>query len=241
MLNVACDTPRSPVDSGYDSCSPTRSPRRLAALTPESPEDLGYTSNAGSPTRIVLGKRRKNNNSNPTGEFSIRSIDQVHLLTTSSAALSIFQDDFHSSFLKQRYDGPADDCQIPAAATLPRTKTRSAFRRRPQLSTYDSTTSQKSTGSIRSPDRFLPTRRSALDFATQSFRANKDPKSLTLDEKLVRNKEASFDAFNPRRSITSPIPLANRPTGRRNVSANRSGGGGELLFSFVEESLLMPF
>lgn len=227
MLHVACDTPRSPADSGYDSCSPTRSPRRLAVLTPDSPEDPGYTSNASSPTRIVLGRRRKTNNSNHTGEFSGKEYAQLYSLTTPSAALSIFQDDVHSSFVKQRYDGPADDCQIPAAATLPRVRTRSVFRRRPQLTTYDSSASQKSLGSIRSPDRFLPARRSALDFATQTFRANKDPKSLTLDEKLVRNKEASFDAFNPRRSVTSPIPLANRPTARRNVSANRSGGGGE--------------
>ncbi|CAG8957758.1 hypothetical protein HYFRA_00000096 [Hymenoscyphus fraxineus] len=217
MLNVACDTPRnpgSPADSGYDSASPTRPPRRLVALDFDNPEDLGYISNSGSPTRIVLGKRRKPANSNQP------------------SAISNFQDDFHSSFVKQRYDGPSDEYQLPTAATLPRTKPRSVFRRRPQLCTYDSATSQKSTGSLRSPDRFLPARRSAMDFATQTFRSNKDPKSLTLDEKLLRNKEASFDAFNPRRSVTSPIPLANRPAARRNVSANRSGGGGASVLTF---------
>jgi hypothetical protein len=84
----------------------------------------------------------------------------------------------------------------------------------------------RSTRSIRAPDRYLP-KRPNLDSATESFRANKDPGTLSTDEKLLRNKHASLDAFNSRRRVTSPIPQINRPSQRRNFSGNRSGSGGK--------------
>jgi meiosis-specific APC/C activator protein AMA1 len=100
------------------------------------------------------------------------------------------------------------------------------------LNTFDSNSSQA--GSLRCPDRFVPTRRTALDVATQLFRANKDPATLTTDEKLLRHKDASWDSFNPRRRVTSPIPRANRLE-RRNVSRTRSGGGGGSVLTFRQD------
>lgn len=117
-----------------------------------------------------------------------------------------------------------------AYSTLPRFNHRSkTFRRRPSLKTFDSGSSIRSVGSIRSPDRFLP-RRPNTASATESFQTSVDPKSLSTDEKLFRNKDASPDAFNPRRTVTSPVPRAHRPASRperRHFSGNRSGSGGE--------------
>jgi meiosis-specific APC/C activator protein AMA1 len=146
---------------------------------------------------------------------------------------------YHASLsIRQRFDGPSDDRPTLQASNLQASgdqlpKSRLPTRRRPVLSTCDSNSSQQS-GALRRPDRFVPTRSSSsLDLATQTFRANKDPASLTPDEKLLRNKCASWDSFNPRRRVTSPIPRALRPTERRNVSGNRSGGGGKFaVFSF---------
>jgi meiosis-specific APC/C activator protein AMA1 len=117
------------------------------------------------------------------------------------------------------YDGAGEDeAHIIAITTLPRLNHRSKlFRRRPSLKTFS--------GSIRAPDRFLP-RRQTLDSATESFHSNSDPKTLSMDEKLFRNKTASQDAFNPRRRVTSPIPRSSRVMQRRNFSGNRSGSGG---------------
>jgi hypothetical protein len=132
--------------------------------------------------------------------------------------------------MRDRYDGPADDEKLPIVpATLPRLNARSkntAYFRRPSLKTFDSNSSLNSGGSLRTPDRFVPRRRPALDSAIQSFRANKDPKVLSTEEKLMRHKDVSPDAFNPRRRVSSPIPEANRPISRRNYSGRRSGSGG---------------
>lgn len=137
--------------------------------------------------------------------------------------------------MKDRYDGPADDEKLPIVpATLPRLNARSkntAYFRRPSLKTFDSNSSSNSGGSLRTPDRFVPRRRPALDSAIQSFRANKDPKVLSTEEKLMRHKDVSLDAFNPRRRVSSPIPQANRPVTRRNYSGRRSGSGGMSLES----------
>lgn len=87
------------------------------------------------------------------------------------------------------------------------------------------TESFKKGGSLKSPDRFLPMRRLTLDSAIDSFRANKDPITLTSDERLVRNKYASVDSFSQRRRVSSPIPLGNKPRQARTFSGNRNGGG----------------
>jgi meiosis-specific APC/C activator protein AMA1 len=127
------------------------------------------------------------------------------------------------------FDGPADDDKpLPAAATLPRHNPRSqnTYFRRPSLKIFDSNSTSNSRGSLRSPDRFVPRRRPDLDSVIQSFRANKEPNALSTEEKLLRHKDVSPDAFNPRRRISSPIPQANRPISRRNYSGRRSGSGG---------------
>lgn len=127
-------------------------------------------------------------------------------------------------------DGASDEKKrTVSATTLPRIRVPSFFRRRPQLKTCDSDLSQKSGGSLRSPDRFVPSRRPTIESVIESFRVNKDPYTLSTEERLLRHKDASADAFNPRRSITSPTSRAIRPTPplpRPDFSVNRSGGGG---------------
>ncbi|KAE9376087.1 WD40 repeat-like protein, partial [Stipitochalara longipes BDJ] len=131
-------------------------------------------------------------------------------------------------------DGPADDEKpLPTPATLPRLNPRSkitGYLHRPSLKTFGFNSTSKPGCSFRSPDRFLPRRRSDLDSVIQSFRANKEPKSLSTEEKLLRHKDVSPDAFNPRRRVSSPIPQANRPVSRRNYSGRRSGSGSVLAF-----------
>lgn len=150
---------------------------------------------------------------------------------TPAVILDAFQDTSRkSSKFADIYDGPADDEKPPPTpATLPRLKPRSKdteYFRRPSLMAFESNSSSKLGGSLHSPDRFVPRRRPALDSAIQSFRANKEPKALSTEEKLLRHKDVSPDAFNPRRRISSPIPQANRPITRRNYSGRRSGSGG---------------
>ncbi|CZT10126.1 related to meiosis-specific APC/C activator protein AMA1 [Rhynchosporium graminicola] len=132
-----------------------------------------------------------------------------------------------------QFDGPSDsEKRALAIATLPRINPRTnTFRRRPSLKAF---TSSGSSGSLRAPDRFLQ-RRQGLDSAVESFRASRDPRTLTTDEKLLRHKDASPDAFNPRRRATTPIPNAIRPPTRRNFSGNRSGSGGGSVLTFQRD------
>lgn len=136
-----------------------------------------------------------------------------------------------------RYDGPDDappdhpEHEL-SASTLPCRRPKTSMYSRPSLKAFHSGSSTKSTSSLRSPDRFLP-RRPILDSAVQSYRVNKDPESLSSSEKLLRNNEASPDAFNPRRRVTSPAPPPNGlpvlPV-RRNFTATRGGGASALTF-----------
>ncbi|TVY83256.1 putative WD repeat-containing protein [Lachnellula suecica] len=138
------------------------------------------------------------------------------------------------------YDGAADAKPQISAATLPRIRVPSLFRRRPRpsLNTVDSSSSQKS-GSLKYPDRFVPTRRPTLDSVVESFRVNKDPVTLSPEERLLRHKDATADAFSARRRVTSPSPRLNRaapPLPRRNFSRIRSGGsGGASVLTFHRE------
>lgn len=132
-----------------------------------------------------------------------------------------------------QYDGPSDtEKRALSISTMPRINSRiNKFRRRPSLKAF---ASSSSAGSFRSPDRFLP-RRPTLDSAVESFRTSKDPRTLTTDEKLLRHKDASPDAFNPRRRVTSPTPSAIRPVLRRTFSGNRSGSGGGSVLTFQRD------
>lgn len=80
------------------------------------------------------------------------------------------------------------------------------FRRRPSLRTQTAGSCSKSSGWLRSPDRFLPNR-SPLDALSQRYHANKESNKLSNKEKLLRRDIASLDAFSPRRRATSPTPL----------------------------------
>lgn len=135
----------------------------------------------------------------------------------------------YSLSIGQRYDGASDDKKrTVSAGTFPRIKAPSFFRRRPSLKTSTSSSSQVCGGSLRSPDRFVCSRRATLDSVIESFRINKDPSSLTPEERLLRNKDASPDAFNARRSVTTSSRSNRTPPSlpRRDFSGNRSGGGG---------------
>ncbi|TVY15445.1 putative WD repeat-containing protein [Lachnellula arida] len=145
----------------------------------------------------------------------------------------------YSLSIGQRYDGASDDKKRTiSAGTFPRIKAPSFFRRRPSLRTFTSSSSQVCGGSLRSPDRFVGSRRATLDSVIESFRINKDPSSLTPEERLLRNKDASADAFNARRSVTTPSSRSNRTPPslpRRDFSGNRSGGGGASVLTFHRE------
>lgn len=64
---------------------------------------------------------------------------------------------------------------------------------------------KRSSGSLRSPDRFLASI-DCQDSSVWKFRVNKDPQRLTTSEKIVRDDSASLDAFSPRRNFTTPNP-----------------------------------
>lgn len=126
-------------------------------------------------------------------------------------------------------DGPSDDSKASKKSrTLPifSKRSESSVFQRPSLRTFDtcSSTNTTTTGSLRSPDRFL--RRPTLDNSTQNFRVNKDPYTLTSDEKILRSNEASPDAFDPRRRTTCPIAKDGNPPIPRDHSANHNRAGG---------------
>lgn len=143
-------------------------------------------------------------------------------------------DDFENQdrcIIAKSLDGSSEHPRpLPVASTLPRRSHRSRhsdsseFCPGPSLKKFQSSDSVRSSCSLKSLDRFLP-RRPALGSAATSFRSNKDPQSLSPEEKLLRHSGASTDPFNRRRRATSPTPQAAHLTGRRNISANHSGGG----------------
>ncbi|KAG4029323.1 hypothetical protein MFRU_016g00780 [Monilinia fructicola] len=213
-INDSSGAFHSPPDSGYDSSSPTRRSNTLSDLdTIHDPFIRQIRDENGKEWKARLSIRIKN---------VIDGVSPDHKLST-IAPNSL------------RFDGTSDSPRTPltsSSATLPRSNHKS----RPVLSntlrartSIDSTPTRKSTSSLHSPDRFLPVLKRSNSSA-QSFRANKDPGTLSAYERLMRHSSASLDAFNPRRRATSPIPLASRPDSRRIVSANRGRGATALTF-----------
>ncbi|KAF7882565.1 uncharacterized protein EAF02_005928 [Botrytis sinoallii] len=204
----------SPDDSGYDSSSPRR---RLSIL-----------SDTHSTHDPPLPRFRDENGKEWKTSLSMRIKNVINGVPIDQNLSNIAPNSL-------RFDGSSDSPKIPttsSSSTVPRPNTKS----RPALSntlrartSVDSTPTRKSASSLHSPDRFLPVLKRS-DSATQSFRANKDPGSLSPYERLMRHSSASLDAFNPRRRATSPIPLASRPDSRRIVSANRGRGATALIF-----------
>jgi hypothetical protein len=140
--------------------------------------------------------------------------------------IDLFQDQNRSITIpKARFDGSSD--LNPAVSTIPRCihRSGSSERPRPTLKKFQSSDSVRSSASLRSLDRFLP-RRPTSNSAGTSFRANKDPQTLSPDEKLLRHSGASVDAFSPRRRATSPTSQSDHIAARRDISASRSGGAG---------------
>lgn len=135
------------------------------------------------------------------------------------------------TWITNTLDGAFDDDhdRPTTPATLPRVFSRarnSSHHTRPSLGTFDSAPpTLKRANSTLCPDRFVAARRPGLD-STDSYRSNRDPRTLSKDERLLRHKDATPDAFNPRRRVTSPVPVLSPTNPRRVFSANRSGGGG---------------
>jgi hypothetical protein len=158
--------------------------------------------------------------------------ENVHLLINlpeTKATLPVADSLVRRLRLHYGLDGSADDSKFPKKSrTLPifNNRSGSSIFRRPALQTFEtcSSTNTNTTGSLRSPDRFL--RRPTLDNSAQSFRVSKDPQSLTSDEKLLRSNEASPDAFDPRRRITCPIAKDGLLPMPRDFSANHTRAGG---------------
>lgn len=146
---------------------------------------------------------------------------------------NLFQDLFLDQSLSTKAqpldDSPQDDRPLPVPSTPTRRRhhsTSSESIAGPSLKGLRSSDSVRSSCSLKSLDRFLP-RRPALNSAATNFRANKDPQSLSPEERLLRHSGASSDPFNRRRRATSPTPQSSNPTARRNTSTNRSGGAGK--------------
>lgn len=93
--------------------------------------------------------------------------------------------------------------------TMPRLNSKSGMSKlhpRPSLKSFPvGPNVKRSSGSLRSPDRFLASV-DCQDSSVQKFRVNKDPQQLTASEKIIRDGSASLDAFSPRRNFTTPNP-----------------------------------
>ncbi|KFY24720.1 hypothetical protein V491_02045 [Pseudogymnoascus sp. VKM F-3775] len=93
--------------------------------------------------------------------------------------------------------------------TMPRLNSKSGMSKlhpRPSLKSFPvGPNVKRSSGSLRSPDRFLASV-DCQDSSVQKFRVNKDPQQLTASEKVIRDGSASLDAFSPCRNFTTPNP-----------------------------------
>jgi hypothetical protein len=116
--------------------------------------------------------------------------------------------------------------------TMPRLNSRNGLSKlhpRPSLKSFNSGSKiKRSSGSLRSPDRFLSSV-DCQDSSVQKFRINKDPQQLSPSDKIVRDDSASLDAFSPRRNFTTPNPPV-AELGRRNPAPTRPGGKTPFLF-----------
>jgi meiosis-specific APC/C activator protein AMA1 len=159
----------------------------------------------------------------------IRRLPYSILSAFYSLEIDIFQDPISPPESSKRTECHSRVHRQPLEpATLPRLNSSlkalspDPFRHRPGLQTSSTSSSSKSSGSLRSPDRFLPNR-GLLDAAVQRFRANKDTNKLSLSEKVLRRNDDNPDAFSQRRAI-SPNPSGSVAAGRR-VTSSRIGGG----------------
>lgn len=96
-----------------------------------------------------------------------------------------------------------------------------SFRRVRALKSKPTGTNKAPCGSLRSPDRFLPAS-GFTDATVKKFHTNKDPQQLSWAEKILRNIDASPDAFFPRK-----LHLNLSPPGadRRSSSQSEHLGG----------------
>ncbi|KHJ30589.1 putative wd domain-containing protein [Erysiphe necator] len=133
------------------------------------------------------------------------------------------------------HDGSNDDCSSGEKSMYyqhyrPKNKKISAISRMPRIqnSPCPNGLGNQST-SPRTLDRFLPTR-SSPEIATESFRANKDPCTLSTGERLTRNQLTNLDAFGfNRRSTPYPITSMRNPTRNFALGGRIVSGSGTFL------------
>ena len=119
---------------------------------------------------------------------------------------------------------PLGICTMPRLNSSNSSKGKSSGKSHPRPSLksfYSGSSAKQSTQSLRSPDRFVASSDN-LNASVQRFRMNKDAAKLSPAERLLRNDNASPDAFSARRSFTTPAPPA--IGNRRNSSSARPGG-----------------
>lgn len=182
-------------------------------------EDSGYdTSTTHADDNLALGG---------AGQWAAEQFSNLHTEPLPPVANIFYEqdetdDEEHEDFLRQlsRRRWPLGICTMPrlnSKNTLPK------LHPRPSLKSFYSGSSGKlSSGSLRSPDRFLSSV-DCQDSSVQKFRISKDPEKLSPSEKLVRHDSASLDAFSPRRHFTTPTPPAVAMSRRNSISA-RPGG-----------------
>ena len=86
--------------------------------------------------------------------------------------------------------------------------------------------------SSRSPDRFLAPRRPVLEPSSSSFHSNKDPSTLSTEERLLRDPSVSLDAFDSQTNSTATTPKTKHPHVRRN-NRHSGGEGGKSKWAYV--------
>jgi hypothetical protein len=135
----------------------------------------------------------------PHGQAKLDTLSFETLVDGSASASSV-------TFLKRKeyslHRPPPGDNQISGLNAMRNPSESTFFRRRPELKMSNVRSSTYPSGSLRSPDRFLP-KHTALNSAVQSFRANTDPKNLSDAERLLRNEKDTADAIlGTRRRVT---------------------------------------
>jgi hypothetical protein len=190
---------------------PTRTRQQKAYSSPDcvpcSPLDSGYGSQSQSPERDqapVIPKRSSK---------VCRVVDEtVQTPSDYDGTLADLDDDSNVSLSRTIIDKEK-------FATLPRT----AARRRPAMSLafyaysapwLDNANLTKnrrrlSGGSLRVPDRFVPQRGHSID-VTGAFQTNKRGHELSTPERILRNDDATPDAFTYSRHRDTPITIEAR-------------------------------
>ncbi|KAK0704909.1 WD40-repeat-containing domain protein [Lasiosphaeris hirsuta] len=188
--------PHSPVDSGYGSAPatpPTPTPTRLGPRSICPTRGLwmlgdGNRSDSDDPFR------KSEDEQSPDNTFAILSTPRTTPGTEATSA--------------EITQGVKKHLTLPIRSARTRPSLPSSFRsesgtRLPRRSSNIGLT-RSGTGSLRLPDRFIPSRSNSFDTA-EKFKTGKAPHELTRSEKLLRHNGAAEDAFCFRRRVVTPM------------------------------------